>query len=175
MVALRLNQSRSRNSAPTIMASSSVASPRRRSSYTRLWLVVVLVACIHLICYRAASPLRRQAALNTYGDSATSAAAGGGEGLYKRGLLDGGDSSADEDDGGALIDWKSLWEGATAQQRPFLFTGMILWLVFLFAFVGITASDFFCPNLSTIASRLGMSESVVSSLPLLPPLSAQLR
>lgn len=66
------------------------------------------------------------------------------------------------DEGGALIDWKAIYEGATSQQRPFLFAGMILWLMFLFAFVGITASDFFCPNLSTIASRLGMSESVVS-------------
>lgn len=40
---------------------------------------------------------------------------------------------------------------------------MLLWLIFLFAFVGLTASDFFCPNLSTIASKLGMSESVVCS------------
>jgi sodium/potassium/calcium exchanger 6 len=55
------------------------------------------------------------------------------------------------------------WNHATQKQKPFLFVGLIVWLVFLFAFVGITASDFFCPNLSTIATRLGMSESVVRS------------
>ena len=32
-------------------------------------------------------------------------------------------------------------------------------LAFLFSFIGITASDFFCPNLSTIASYLGLNES----------------
>jgi len=30
---------------------------------------------------------------------------------------------------------------------------------FLFATIGITASDFFCPNLATVADRLGMAES----------------
>ncbi len=30
---------------------------------------------------------------------------------------------------------------------------------FLFAFIGISASDFFCPNLATVADRLGMGES----------------
>ncbi|KAF9083256.1 hypothetical protein BGX23_011643 [Mortierella sp. AD031] len=34
------------------------------------------------------------------------------------------------------------------------------WLVFLFGFVGIAASDFFCPNLSTIAKKLHLSESM---------------
>lgn len=133
----------------------------RHSSATRLWLVVVLVACIHLICYRAASPLRRQAALSSPSSPSGSGAAAG---IFKRALF--GDSDgAEADEGGALIDWKAIYEGATSQQRPFLFAGMILWLMFLFAFVGITASDFFCPNLSTIASRLGMSESVVSLSP----------
>ncbi|KAG9299917.1 hypothetical protein G9A89_009645 [Geosiphon pyriformis] len=38
----------------------------------------------------------------------------------------------------------------------FLFT----WLLFLFGFVGVAASDFFCPNLSTIAAKLNLSESM---------------
>ncbi|MCO5549557.1 hypothetical protein L7F22_003029 [Adiantum nelumboides] len=33
------------------------------------------------------------------------------------------------------------------------------WMLFLFSWVGIVASDFFCPNLSTLAARLGLSES----------------
>lgn len=36
---------------------------------------------------------------------------------------------------------------------------IITWMLFLFSWVGIVASDFFCPNLSTIAARLGLSES----------------
>ncbi|KWU44097.1 hypothetical protein RHOSPDRAFT_11990, partial [Rhodotorula sp. JG-1b] len=44
--------------------------------------------------------------------------------------------------------------------RIAVFSLMLLWLVFLFAFVGICASEFFCPNLSHISSRLGLSESV---------------
>ncbi|GAA5974227.1 hypothetical protein JCM11641_003338 [Rhodosporidiobolus odoratus] len=61
----------------------------------------------------------------------------------------------------ALIDWLALYESASpGAQRIGLFILMILWLVFLFAFVGICASEFFCPNLSHIASRLGLSESV---------------
>ncbi|GAK68305.1 sodium/calcium exchanger protein [Moesziomyces antarcticus] len=36
---------------------------------------------------------------------------------------------------------------------------ILLWMLFLFSWVGVVASDFFCPNLSTIASRLGLNES----------------
>jgi len=43
--------------------------------------------------------------------------------------------------------------------RPFALTLFLLLLAFLFSFIGITASDFFCPNLSTIASVLGLNES----------------
>ncbi|KAJ1307529.1 hypothetical protein OPQ81_001627 [Rhizoctonia solani] len=44
--------------------------------------------------------------------------------------------------------------------RPLAFGGLVLWLFFLFSFIGICASDFFCPNLSTIASTLGLNENV---------------
>ncbi|MCJ1295549.1 hypothetical protein MMC34_007112 [Xylographa carneopallida] len=37
---------------------------------------------------------------------------------------------------------------------------MVLWLGLLFSTIGIAASDFFCVNLSTIATILGMSESM---------------
>ena len=37
---------------------------------------------------------------------------------------------------------------------------MILWLGILFSTIGITASEFFTPNLSTIATLLGLSESM---------------
>ncbi|KAI8992445.1 Sodium/calcium exchanger protein-domain-containing protein [Pilobolus umbonatus] len=44
--------------------------------------------------------------------------------------------------------------------KPFVFIVLCLWLLFLFGFVGIAASDFFCPNLQTIASALHLSESL---------------
>lgn len=43
--------------------------------------------------------------------------------------------------------------------RAAALTAIILWMLFLFSWVGVVASDFFCPNLGTIAARLGMSES----------------
>ncbi|KAG2224954.1 hypothetical protein INT45_000075 [Circinella minor] len=50
--------------------------------------------------------------------------------------------------------------------RPVILILLCLWLLFLFGFVGIAASDFFCkyllycPNLQTIASALHLSESL---------------
>ncbi|GJJ76664.1 solute carrier family 24 (sodium/potassium/calcium exchanger), member 6 [Entomortierella parvispora] len=37
---------------------------------------------------------------------------------------------------------------------------LAVWMVFLFGFVGVAASDFFCPNLNTIAKKLHLSESM---------------
>jgi solute carrier family 24 (sodium/potassium/calcium exchanger), member 6 len=44
--------------------------------------------------------------------------------------------------------------------RSGLFSAYTLWLVFLFSTLGISASDFFCPNLGTLASILGLDENV---------------
>ncbi|KAF7374890.1 hypothetical protein MSAN_00375100 [Mycena sanguinolenta] len=44
--------------------------------------------------------------------------------------------------------------------RPLIFTGLIVWLFFLFSTLGISASDFFTPNLATIAQMLGLDENV---------------
>ena len=35
-----------------------------------------------------------------------------------------------------------------------------MWLIFLFSTIGISASDFFCPNLATISAILGLDENV---------------
>ena len=37
----------------------------------------------------------------------------------------------------------------------------VLWLLVLFSVLGLVASDFFCPNLSSIAAKWGMSDSIV--------------
>lgn len=92
-------------------------------------------------------------------------------------------SDVEEPEGGIFgIDYWDLYNGATPHVKPFIFAGFVLWSVpvvntramrrvaqtplllvyrgaFLFATIGITASDFFCPNLATVADRLGMAES----------------
>lgn len=47
-----------------------------------------------------------------------------------------------------------------APLRPLVFVCLILWLIFLFSTLGISASDFFTPNLATIAQILGLDENV---------------
>lgn len=44
--------------------------------------------------------------------------------------------------------------------RPAAFVGLLVWLIFLFSTLGISASDFFTPNLATIAQLLGLDENV---------------
>jgi sodium/potassium/calcium exchanger 6 len=49
---------------------------------------------------------------------------------------------------------------AKPEVRPWTFAGLVIWLVFLFSTIGISASDFFCPNLATVADTLGLDENV---------------
>ncbi|KAG7451140.1 uncharacterized protein BT62DRAFT_926794 [Guyanagaster necrorhizus] len=49
---------------------------------------------------------------------------------------------------------------AEPQLRLLVFVGLIVWLIFLFSTLGISASDFFTPNLATIAQMLGLDENV---------------
>ncbi|WFD20830.1 hypothetical protein MCAP1_003084 [Malassezia caprae] len=45
--------------------------------------------------------------------------------------------------------------------RAFVSCALFVWLLVLFSALGLVASDFFCPNLALIATRLGLSDSVV--------------
>lgn len=64
------------------------------------------------------------------------------------------------DEEAGLFSYLSLYYCSLPQAKPFAFTILSLWLGLLFTTIGIAASDFFCINLSTIASILGMSESM---------------
>src|SRR6267154_1072085 len=44
--------------------------------------------------------------------------------------------------------------------RPAVFASLFIWLIFLFSTLGISASDFFTPNLATLAQLLGLDENV---------------
>jgi len=59
-----------------------------------------------------------------------------------------------------LFDYLEFYYCRLGNARVFAFIIIAAWLAMLFATIGIAASDFFCVNLSTIASILGMSESM---------------
>ena len=51
------------------------------------------------------------------------------------------------------------WRPHISALRFIRLVSILVWMLFLFSWVGVVASDYFCPNLSTIASRLGLNES----------------
>ncbi|KIL90984.1 hypothetical protein FAVG1_05680 [Fusarium avenaceum] len=64
------------------------------------------------------------------------------------------------DDDAGLIHYIDLYYCTLGNVRPIAFTMIVLWLGLLFTTIGIAASDFFSVNLSTIATVLGLSESL---------------
>ncbi|PQE19972.1 sodium calcium exchanger protein [Rutstroemia sp. NJR-2017a BVV2] len=65
-----------------------------------------------------------------------------------------------DDETAGLLNYLSLYYCKLPKAKPIAFSILTLWLGLLFSTIGIAASDFFCINLSTIASILGMSESM---------------
>lgn len=57
------------------------------------------------------------------------------------------------------LPYSEWYESSPPTLRPLIATGYLLLLSFLFSFIGIVASDFFCPNLATISNYLGLSET----------------
>lgn len=64
------------------------------------------------------------------------------------------------DDEGGFGAYLDLYFCKLPHAKPVAFMTLVMWLGLLFSTIGIAASDFFCINLSTIASILGMSESM---------------
>jgi len=59
-----------------------------------------------------------------------------------------------------MFSYLSLYYCALPNAQPVAFIILVLWIGLLFTTIGIAASDFFCINLSTIATILGMSQSM---------------
>lgn len=59
-----------------------------------------------------------------------------------------------------IFDYLDLYYCRLGHVKAVAFSVLAVWLTVLFSTIGIAASDFFCVNLSTIASVLGMSESM---------------
>ncbi|KAI1406813.1 hypothetical protein F5Y13DRAFT_9221 [Hypoxylon sp. FL1857] len=64
------------------------------------------------------------------------------------------------DDEAGLLEYLVLYYCDLGHVQPVAFTVLVLWLGLLFTTIGIAASDFFSVNLSTIATVLGLSESL---------------
>ncbi|KAL8650792.1 MAG: hypothetical protein Q9210_003618 [Variospora velana] len=64
------------------------------------------------------------------------------------------------DEEAGIFSYLQLYYCSLPRAKPFAFVLLIVWLGLLFSTIGIAASDFFCINLGTIASILGMSESM---------------
>ncbi|GHJ84344.1 hypothetical protein NliqN6_0746 [Naganishia liquefaciens] len=105
----------------------------------RAWLALVLFSLVlQVLLWRSAARIDARAA----------------PGIRRR-------ADPDDDRPGTLlnIDYSEWYFDSHKAQRPFRFVALVLWAGFLFSTIGITASDFFCPNLATVADRLGLSES----------------
>ncbi|KAF1949400.1 sodium/calcium exchanger protein-like protein [Byssothecium circinans] len=64
------------------------------------------------------------------------------------------------DEEAGIFSYLSLYYCRLPHAKPVAFIILVIWLALLFSTIGIAASDFFCVNLSTISSLLGMSESM---------------
>lgn len=64
------------------------------------------------------------------------------------------------DEEAGLFSYLQLYYCNLPKAKPFAFILLVVWLGLLFSTIGIAASDFFCINLGTIATILGMSESM---------------
>lgn len=64
------------------------------------------------------------------------------------------------DEEAGLISYLQLYYCSLPHAQPVAIAILVIWIGLLFSTLGIAASDFLCINLSTIASILGMSESL---------------
>ncbi|TPX14169.1 uncharacterized protein E0L32_000563 [Thyridium curvatum] len=64
------------------------------------------------------------------------------------------------DEEAGLLSYLTFYYCTLGKARPVAFVFLVSWLGLLFTTIGIAASDFFSVNLSTIASILGLSESL---------------
>ncbi|KAM0819590.1 putative Sodium/calcium exchanger protein-domain-containing protein [Seiridium cardinale] len=64
------------------------------------------------------------------------------------------------DDEAGLVEYLTFYYCTLGTAKPVAFAVLVAWLCLLFSTIGIAASDFFSVNLSTIATILGLSQSL---------------
>ncbi|BEI85575.1 hypothetical protein CcaverHIS002_0509760 [Cutaneotrichosporon cavernicola] len=103
----------------------------------------MIVGATLLLCFLVVPRLRETPDLSRITKRALSLEDGGGGG------------------GGSLlhIPYESMFEATPPALQPLCLAFFVLVLLFLFCSISITASDFFCPNLASMAAFLGLSET----------------
>ncbi len=119
----------------------------------RTWLLLAVTITIQLVILRSTRALKQdelqdRADLTRNGDPFQASSA-----IYPRHLLTILQTAL------LAVPYERWYADTPAPLKPLVGLGFIIVLVFLFSFIGISASDFFCPNLSTIAAYLGLNES----------------
>lgn len=107
---------------------------------SRTWLLLAGTIVLQIAIIRSATVLKR--GLTTH------------DGTYEPGGIYKRDISIK-----TTLPYSEWYNSSSEHTKPFIAFAYLLLLSFLFSFIGIVASDFFCPNLSTIATYLGLSET----------------
>ncbi|ETN38356.1 uncharacterized protein HMPREF1541_06391 [Cyphellophora europaea CBS 101466] len=132
--------------------------PHARTFYTTA-LVVTLFACYSIVKHTIPAVSERNARLT--------ARALLSQDLECR-LVNGADRKAQcdfvrancPDEEAGLVSYLQMYYCSLGKAKPVGFAILVVWISLLFSTIGIAASDFLCINLSTIATLLGMSESL---------------
>ncbi|WVF67966.1 hypothetical protein IAT40_002728 [Kwoniella sp. CBS 6097] len=117
-----------------------------RMASKRAWLLLAASVTLHLIILSSTKIIGDRTATTP------------GRRLVRRYVAAGDPSYSTTD---VLLDlpYSEWYENMPPALKLFYILILLFILAFLFSFIGISASDFFCPNLSTIASYLGLNES----------------
>ncbi|WVQ95526.1 hypothetical protein IAU59_002623 [Kwoniella sp. CBS 9459] len=116
-----------------------------RMASKRAWLLLAASVTLHLIILSSTKIIGDRTATTP------------GRRLIRRYAA--GDPSYSTDDVLLDLPYSEWYDQMPPAFKPFYILVLLAILAFLFSFIGISASDFFCPNLSTIASYLGLNES----------------
>ncbi|OCF45712.1 hypothetical protein I317_00615 [Kwoniella heveanensis CBS 569] len=116
-----------------------------RMASKRAWLLLAASVTLHLIILSSTKIIGDRTATTP------------GRRLIRRYMT--GDPSYSASDVLLDLPYSEWYDNMPPAMKPFYILVLLVILAFLFSFIGISASDFFCPNLSTIASYLGLNES----------------
>lgn len=138
-------------------------SPGGSRRFNRVFFLLALSLCLQCLLWRGRQRIEHSTDLRHHLDSPAATFAlsdhHSGARISRRFFDD--DPVSNTDGSGTLlnIDYSGLYESVSPSMRWLAFIALVLWAAFLFTTIGTSASEFFCPNLSSIADRLGLSES----------------
>lgn len=134
-------------------------SPGGLRRYNRVIFLLAISLCLQCLLWRGRQRIENSAELAS-SRSVSGSDFASSTSVARRFLEDDPVSNKDDGSGTLLnIDYTGLYDSVSPSTRWLAFMALVLWAAFLFTTIGTSASEFFCPNLSSIADRLGLSES----------------